>query len=86
MNVCKNTAVKAKPLKNTPFCSISGLALWNGKLVPPGSGSNLNLINSQNTQCIHSVKRFSFPRSKSGIFDLTLNPAVSGEHFSEVSK
>jgi hypothetical protein len=31
------------------------------------------------------VKIFAFPRSKSGIFDLTLNPAVSGKHFSKVS-
>ena len=28
---------------------------------------------------------FAFPRSKSGIFDLILNPAVSGKHFETAS-
>jgi len=31
------------------------------------------------------VKIFAFPRSKSGIFDLILNPAVSGKHFETAS-
>jgi len=31
------------------------------------------------------VKIFAFPRSKSGIFDLALNPANGGKYFSKVS-
>jgi len=31
------------------------------------------------------VKIFAYPRSKSGIFDLILNPAVSGKHFETAS-
>jgi len=45
-----------RPLKNTTFCLISALALWNAKPIPLGLGSNFN---PRNIQYITAVKIFA---------------------------
>jgi hypothetical protein len=54
--------------------------------IPPTGGAQilirLRRINPRNIQHVAVVKIFAFPRSKSGIFDLTLTKI---EHFSKVS-
>jgi hypothetical protein len=62
-------------LKNAPFCPISA----SGGTSRQRRGSNFN---PRNIQYIPMVKIFAFPRSKSGIFDLTLTKIG---HFSKVS-
>ncbi len=64
-----------RPLQNAPFCPISA----SGGTSRQRRGLNFN---PRNIKYIPVVKIFAFPRSKSGIFDLTLTKI---EHFSKVS-
>jgi hypothetical protein len=70
-----------RPLQNAPFFPISASG-GTSRQRRAQILIRLRRINPRNTQCIPVVKIFAFPRSKSGIFDLTSNKI---KHFSKVS-
>ena len=84
---CYKETFEKRPLLPNPRLPDGGQVCVRLKFQSASGGSILEILNvwMPVPMKIGMVKIFAFPRSKSGIFDLTLNPAVSGKHFETAS-